>query len=107
MEGAAENHTHSLVFQYLMFASLGLICSILWTALSDNSGQQRLAQTQEYSLETFKEDFKGINCENFKKESQIPDNLKRYMGTKLIYQFEYDINDESFMDQCHAIKVAA
>lgn len=47
----------------------------------------------------------GTDCDHFQKEAQLPDNMKEFMGTKLRYQFNAVIKDESLVEHCRAIKV--
>lgn len=105
----ARGDTRSLVFHYLIFATLGLACSFFWNFYYNNVNYQHLrifsSQTEEHSLEEVRTILHLTDCEDVKREAKVPDDLKDFMGTKLRYQFEPVIKSESSIGHCHATKV--
>lgn len=106
------SHFGSLVFNYVLFTFLGLACSFLWQSYyntdNDNIGQHLhlfSTQTQEYALKEVRTILQGTDCEDVKEEAKCPDNLKTFMGTKLRYQFEPIVKNESSVGHCHVAKV--
>ncbi len=101
----------SLVFNYLLFASLGIFCSILFNSYygvyEDLDEKLRFFKqtTADFSLEEVRSILQGTDCEAVIEEAKVPDGLKEYMGTKLRYQFESVINDETTIGNCSALKV--
>ena len=103
-----------LVFQYMLFACLGLCCSYLWnTNFTKNVDSSYLhqfssASTEEHSLEYVQSILKGIDCDMLKKTVRVPSEMKNYLGTKLRYQFEEVVKDASSIGpdgRCIAVKV--
>lgn len=107
-----QGYPRSLVFNYLLFASLGVACSLLWHSYygvgPGDIHEQLLilsTHTHVYSLEEVRAVLQGTNCEDVKQEAKIPDELMYVMGTKLRYQFDPVVEDAEFVEHCHAIKV--
>ena len=105
-------HVRSLVFNYLLFAGVGMVCSILYNSYYGTYADidQKLhlftvQQNTQFSLEEVRSLLQGTNCDNVEKEAKIPNGLKAFMGTKLRYQFEPVISDESTIGTCRALKV--
>lgn len=63
-------------------------------------------KSAEFSLNEVRSILKDTNCDIVVKEAKVPDDLKPYMGTKLRFQFDQEIRDESLVGTCHALKVS-
>ena len=109
-QGLIHSHTRSLICNYLLFAGLGILCSFFYNSYFGtfkDLDQQLLvlSQTQDFSLEEVRSVLQGTDCEEVVAEAQMPEGLKDVMGTKLRYQFESVINDESTVGECQALRV--
>lgn len=106
----------SLMFVYLVFAGLGVVCSFLWRAYNpspssvDGTTGQYLhifsTKTQEYPLSEVAGLLQGTRCEEVEAKAKVvPDSLRASMTTKLPYQFEQSVRNESVLQQCRMVKV--
>lgn len=104
----------SLVMNYLAFATLGLLCSLLFNSYYGTSGNDinqyrhllsTLTQNTEYPLSELREVLQRTDCEEVIREAKVADSIKDYMTTKLRYQFDSVVEDASTIGHCHAIKV--
>lgn len=105
----------SLVLNYLAFATLGILCSLLFNSYYGTSGRNMdqylhilstLTQNTEYSLAEVREVLQRTDCEEVKREAKVPDNIKYFMASKLRYQFDSTVEDASSIGHCRAIKVS-
>lgn len=109
------NSYSSLLLQYFGFASLGILCSLLFNSYYGTADYDinqyhhvlsTLAQnTTEYSLAEVREVLQGTDCEEVTREAKVPDSIKDFMTTKLRYQFDSVVQDDSTIGHCHAVKV--
>lgn len=111
-----HRHFRSLMFNYVLFAALGLACSFLWnsyynSSASDSMISQQLhifsTQTQDLSLKDVKTVLQGTDCESVIAEAKLPDSLKDFMGSKLRHQFEPILKNETVIQHCRVTKVMA
>ena len=107
-----QGYPRSLVFNYLLFASLGMVCSLLWHSYYGVGPGENLEQllilsthTNMYTLEEVKAVLQGTNCEDVEREAKIPFRLMNRMGTKLRYQFNPIVENSESIEHCRAIKV--
>lgn len=103
-------NTGYLIMHYLMFAVLGLAFSLILNCYYKSSSEEILknaiqAPQLEYPLSEVKRIVERTDCEKFKAEAHLPESIADFLSTKLRYQFEPDITDESSMLDCRAVKV--
>ena len=105
----------SLMLNYMMFAALGIACSLLFNSYYGNNGdsisqQLRmvsiLTQDTEYPMKGVASILEGTDCEEVQKEAKIASTLRDFMGTKLRYQFDSAVVNSSAIGHCRAIKVS-
>ena len=103
---------NSLMLNYLVFASIGIMCSLLYNSYYGSSDivqhhnlLSSLTEDSEHSLEEVREVLRTTDCAEVKREAKIADDIKHFMASKLRYQFDSTVEDESFIGHCRALKV--
>lgn len=104
----------SLMLNYLVFASIGVLCSLLlnsYYGTSDIVQHHNLLSTltinSEYSLDRVKEVLRATDCVEVEREAKVSDDIKYFMASKLRYQFDSTVEDASSIGQCRAMKVVS
>lgn len=105
----------SLLFNYFAFATIGILCSLLFNTYYGTSGNDinqylqvlsTFTENTEYSLEEVREVLQETDCEEVIRKAKVPDSIKNFMATKLRYQFDSVVQDASSIGNCRAVKVS-
>ena len=98
---------------YVLFAALGLGCSFVWNSYYHSYPDSMISQhhplfsarTEQHSLKEVKSVLAGIDCEDVVAKTKLPGRLKRFMASKLRYQFDGAVRNESTIRHCRFTKV--
>lgn len=112
-EAMARNF-RSLMLTYVAFATLGIACSYLFYGSHRDTSDmisQHLhifsTRAEHHSLKDIKTALQETDCEYVQVEARLPDSLKGFMSSKLRYQFEPVVKNETVLQHCHVAKVGS